>query len=61
MLDNLEWTCHICKEKRTDSRISVRQHPLIIGGREMGSQNVRYCNDKPDCIEQSKTFKFVKE
>ena len=57
----LTWTCHLCKKERPDAKISVRKKPLIIGGQSMGSQNVRYCNDNPDCIEKSKTFSFVKE
>ena len=57
--ENLSWTCHICKEKRPDASISVRSTPLIINGMECGSQNVRYCNDKQSCIEESKTFSFI--
>ena len=56
MFDNLTWTCHICKKERPDDKISVRQHPLIINGRQLGEQNVRYCNDNIECIEGSKNF-----
>ena len=61
MFNNLTWKCHICGENRSDDKISVRTTPLIISGREMGSQNIRYCNDNEKCIEESKTFKFFKE
>ena len=60
MFDNLTWKCHICGEDRPDDKISIRTSPLIINGREMGSQNIRYCNDNNDCIEKSKTFQFFK-
>ena len=56
MFENLTWTCHICKKERPDDKISVRQHPLIINGRQLGEQNVRYCNDNIECIEGSKNF-----
>ena len=57
---DLTWTCHICKEERPDDKISVRTSPLLTAdGKEIGSQNIRYCNDKIDCIEKSKTFKFI--
>ena len=56
----LTWKCHICGKERPDDKISVRQHPLIISGRVMGEQNVRYCNDNSDCTEKSKTYTFMK-
>lgn len=59
--ENLTWKCHICGENRPDARISVRSTPLMINGRELGQQNVRYCNDKQSCIEESKTFSFIKD
>ncbi len=58
MTTMLKWKCHICKEKRPDDKISVRSNPLVINGRSMGEQNVRYCNDRPACIEGAKTFSF---
>jgi len=60
VFNNLIWKCHICGEERPDDKISVHTSPLILQGQEMGSQNVRYCNDKPDCQEKAKTFSFVK-
>ena len=55
------WNCHICKEIRPDSKISVLTKPLIVNGMEIGKQNIRYCNDKNECIKQAKTFSFIKE
>ena len=59
MYDGLTWKCHICGEIRYDDKISVRQRPLIIKGRVIGNQNIRYCNDNYDCIEKSKTHTFI--
>ena len=55
------WRCHICEEERPDNKISVVSRPLIISGRECGQQNIRYCNDRPACIEGAKSFSFVNE
>lgn len=58
-----EWTCHICGKSRPDASISVHktdmsaEHNLPPGTMQ---QNVRYCNDNPDCIEKAKTFQFTK-
>jgi hypothetical protein len=57
----LTWTCHICGEERPDEKISVRtadlsgEHNFPPGTMK---QNVRYCNDRPACIEGAKTFRF---
>ena len=48
------WNCHICGDKRPYHRISTRQR-VIEPGLEI---SVSYCNDKPTCIEESKTFDF---
>lgn len=61
MLDptQMQWDCHICKEARPDEFISV-QSSQMLGMRGIHySQNVRYCNDRPACIEGALTFKFV--
>ena len=59
--ENLSWKCHICDKERPDAKISIRTIPMIINGRKLGSQNIRYCNDDPTCVEKSKTFKFIKD
>ena len=55
------WACHICGEDRPDERISVLTKPLLINGQQVGEQNIRYCNDRPGCIEGAKTFDFLKQ
>ena len=56
---NLSWTCHICGRKRPDDKISVSSHTRTLSeGIEM-IENVRYCNDNPDCIEAAETFSFL--
>ncbi len=56
------WKCHICGEERPDDKISVLSKPLIINGQVVlcGQQNIRYCNDRPACIEGAKEFSFFK-
>ena len=63
-LSTLSWPCHICKERRPDDKISVFKTDT---SEEYGvpkgtmSQNVRYCNDKEDCIEKAKTYRHHKK
>lgn len=57
----LTWKCHICKKERPDHLISVHKKPLVIKETACGSQNIRYCNDKPACFEGAKTFSFMGE
>jgi len=61
MFSNLTWTCHICKRKRPDDKISVLSKPLVFNGMVVGAQNIRYCNDNPDCIAKAQDYSFVKE
>lgn len=56
--DSMTWKCHICGDERPDSRISVRSKPVPGAGVEM-SQNVRYCNDRPDCVDGSLTKNLI--
>jgi hypothetical protein len=60
-MSQLTWKCHICGEERPDDKISVWKTPLVIGGRQVGTQNVRYCNDNPDCFEKAQHYSFIKE
>lgn len=55
----MTWKCHICREARPDDKISVLKKPLIVNGINMGSQNIRYCNDKPECLKGAKEFSFI--
>jgi len=54
------WKCHICGEERPNGKISVLTKPLIINGQVVpgAGQNIRYCNDRPACIEGAKEFSF---
>lgn len=57
------WTCHICKDERPDAMISVYRKPLVgangVPSRVI-SENVRYCNDRPECREGASTFSFIR-
>ncbi len=55
------WPCHICKRERPDDKISVLTKPLVINGRVVGEQNIRYCNDNPACIEGAQHFSFFRD
>lgn len=56
-MEEMIWLCHICKQERPDSKISVLSKSLGIPGVE-AKQNVRYCNDRQECVEGAKTFSF---
>lgn len=61
--ETMTWTCHICKEERPDSKISVHTKPLRGTNGVLSrtiSENVRYCNDKPSCAREAKTFSFLR-
>jgi len=59
----MKWRCHICGAVRPDEKISVFssdtsvEHDLPPGTM---TQNVRYCNDNPACIDAAKAFRHVK-
>lgn len=55
------WSCHICGDSRPDANISVRVHDVSAdSGLPYGTfkNNVRYCNDRPRCVEESLHFRF---
>lgn len=55
------WSCHICHDTRPEDKISVRTTDVSADyGLDHGTmrQNVRYCNDRPECMEAALTFKF---
>ncbi len=62
---NWTWICHICGDVRPDKQISVRVKDMSEKGHEFRpgviSMNVRYCNDRDHCIEESKNFSLLKE
>lgn len=48
---NITWTCHICDDERPDERISVHKQPVRTEmGDNMVTRNIRYCNDRPECL-----------
>ncbi len=54
-----KWKCHICGQVRPAKMISVRSKQVDVKGFAV-TENIRYCNDKPGCIEASKTFSLIK-
>jgi len=56
---DLTWPCHVCKEERPDEKISVLQKSKIVFGTRV-TQNVRFCNDKNECIEGAREIDFLK-
>lgn len=53
-MNGLSWTCHACGEERPDALISVFTRDLSPGyNLPSGTmkQNLRYCNDRPKCLE----------
>jgi len=57
-LSNLSWTCHVCGEERPDDKISVHSVTKTTRMIEI-KQNVRYCNDRVDCIEGAKKINWL--
>ncbi len=57
-MNELTWSCHVCGDIRPDDRISVQSNKVMIGAVE-AQENIRYCNDKPTCIEGSKEVTFL--
>jgi hypothetical protein len=58
---NLTWKCHICGKERPDTAISVYKKPFYLHGQLVGEQNIRYCNDNPDCYKGAMEFSFIKK
>ncbi len=58
--DKLFWVCHICLRQRPNEKISVLSKPIDFGLGVIAKQNVRYCNDRPECIEGAKDYSHIK-
>ncbi len=58
-MNNLEWRCHICNRLRPDDRISVYSRIVTVQGISI-TENVRHCNDNPECVEGAKEKSWVK-
>ncbi len=56
----LMWMCNICGEDRPDAEIAMRRTIREKNGMRY-PETIRYCRDKPECIEGSKTKTFMKE
>ena len=60
MFEDLTWRCHICGATRPDAQISVLSRKKILPGEIEVQENIRYCNDNPDCREKAKDISFFK-
>lgn len=59
MNEFLTWKCHVCGEERPDARISVRSISYDLGFTVV-QLNVRYCNDRHQCISGIAGADFVR-
>ena len=57
-VNEITWTCHVCKEERPDDKISVHSRKTMRGGVEF-QENVRYCNDRPECAEGAQAYSHL--
>lgn len=57
MFPGTTWTCHICGEERPDAFISVYKSKAKLCGVDV-DQNVRYCNDRAECISGAPLHSF---
>lgn len=54
----LTWKCHVCGDERPDERISVLSTERIGKSGIRYTENVRYCNDRPACVEGATSVSF---
>lgn len=59
MQEPLFWSCHVCHDLRPDPKISVVTHHRRMAYGVEFDENIRYCNDRPACIEGAKTVRFM--
>jgi hypothetical protein len=58
-MQNLTWTCHVCGKERPDDKIGV--HSTTVTKNDIPiTQNVRYCNDNPECIDGATKIDWIK-
>lgn len=51
-MKDITWVCHVCGAVRPDNRISVFSSERRLPGHQaVFVQNVRFCNDRPACID----------
>lgn len=52
---SMTWTCNVCGDERPDAIISVAKRPgPNLSDRVRPVWNIRYCNDRPACVEHAK-------
>jgi hypothetical protein len=58
-LEDMTWRCHICDRSRPDPKISVVTHDRTPPSMPAGTikENVRYCNDNPECEAAARVAK----
>lgn len=60
VIDRGTQTCHVCGEMRPDDKISIEKHKTVMPGTNMKvEENVRYCNDKAECIAAAPKVSFI--
>lgn len=62
-MEDVVWRCHICGEYRPDDKIRVYRTDISAEhGMQPGTivQNVRYCEDKPECVIKAQTHRLFK-
>jgi hypothetical protein len=57
-MDDVTWTCHVCGRTRPDNKISVYSKTVTKVDVPI-TQNIRYCNDNPDCIEGAPKINWI--
>lgn len=59
-LKDLKWKCHVCGEERPDDKISVHRKLVILSGGIECQYNIRFCNDRRECIDGAPNVDFTK-
>ena len=54
-----EWPCHVCGDLRPDDKISVLSRQEVLEGGVQVTTNVRFCNDRPACVEGCQAVDFL--
>lgn len=56
----LAWRCELCHDWRADPAISVRSYQIVLSTGVAMTRNVKYCNDRTDCIEGARDLEARK-
>lgn len=59
-MEVLTWKCHVCGAERPDEFISVHKKEVMLGNGIRCQFNVRFCNDKRECIDGAPGVDFTK-